>query len=212
MVIRALIFANNKKEALSKANHIFQELIDLDHAFDYYTLFNDNSSKTSGKARWGSYPVVAELKDLDNWKNRLMFALIDNKSPLNKSKEDDKAWNILIDGIIAYKNELINHLNHIRKGLGEYTNEDFWEVDKKKEDKIRLKNNNACLDIDGIKHYMYSVGKYSGPNVWLYDQDGEGIRDMHHLTNVLERWKSLSNGGKDYINKKLYIVPADVHF
>ena len=54
-----------------------------------------------------------------------------------------------------------------------------------------------------LQYDFYAVGEYIGSNVWLYDDDGEGIKTREHLNSALYEW----NEGKG-----VYVVPADVHY
>jgi len=60
---------------------------------------------------------------------------------------------------------------------------------------------------DWLQYHFKSAGDYYGESVWLYDGDGEGIKDREHLDNVLNKW-----GNKHYKDLNVYIVPADVHY
>jgi hypothetical protein len=61
-------------------------------------------------------------------------------------------------------------------------------------------------------HRFHRVGEYKGPGTYLYDQDGEGIRDKQHLERVLDRWEDLYEDENPYEDQDLYVVPADVHY
>jgi len=61
---------------------------------------------------------------------------------------------------------------------------------------------------DWLQYHFKSVGDYRGESVWLYDHDGEGIKDRRHLNNVLNKW----GNEREYMDKKVYVVPADVHY
>ena len=58
-----------------------------------------------------------------------------------------------------------------------------------------------------LQYHFKSVGDYIGESVWLYDNDGEGIKYREHLNNVLNKWDNA-----EYKDMKVYIVPADVHY
>jgi hypothetical protein len=68
---------------------------------------------------------------------------------------------------------------------------------------------------DFFRHRAYSLGKYSGSTIWLYDNDGEGIQKKSHLDNALNKWKCLyEDEGKPnpYRTLSIYLVLADVHY
>jgi len=54
----------------------------------------------------------------------------------------------------------------------------------------------------------YSIGQYSGSFIWLYDNDGEGIRDIEHLKEALTKWGNKS----EYEDLDVWVVPVDVHY
>lgn len=63
------------------------------------------------------------------------------------------------------------------------------------------------------RYYCNQIGKYTGSSIWLYDQDGEGIRNRGHLNDVLTGWPNLRDKQKGpTYTEKLWVVPADVHF
>lgn len=55
-----------------------------------------------------------------------------------------------------------------------------------------------------FRYHCHCIGEYRGSDVWLYDDDGEGIRDREHLRLVLTSWNEN--------RENIYVVPADVHF
>tara|TARA_R100001082_G_scaffold105683_1_gene77963 strand:+ start:194 stop:688 length:495 start_codon:yes stop_codon:yes gene_type:complete len=77
----------------------------------------------------------------------------------------------------------------------------------------KITENKSALEIiKSLKHnhlqYHYkSIGDYRGSGVWMYDNDGEGIKSRKHLDNVINKW-----GANEYRDKDIYIVPADVHY
>ena len=65
-----------------------------------------------------------------------------------------------------------------------------------------LLNNDPMLQYD-----FFSIGDYNGASCWLYDDDGQGIKNRDHLNNTLNKWNDDELKGLD-----VYIVPADVHY
>lgn len=64
------------------------------------------------------------------------------------------------------------------------------------------------------RYHCYQLGRYRGPAVWMYDQDGEGIRDPAHLEHVLTKWCCLHEDKgqpNPYDSLEIWVVPADVH-
>lgn len=50
------------------------------------------------------------------------------------------------------------------------------------------------------RHAFYKVGSYEGPEIFLYDEAGDGVRTRRRLETIV-------TGGED-----LWVVPADVHY
>jgi len=181
MVIRAIVYAKTEDEALKKARKIFEQLCETE--FDYFTLFNDDTSTVSGKARWGELPVVAKAD----------------------SKEGKR---LIAEGMEATKREFLDSVAKIKNSLEKYSAEELFEMEGFSEED---------LDKFGIdfRHNCYRAGMYRGYLIWLYDDDGEGIRTPKHLKRVLEKWKSIyEDKGKEnpYKDLDIWVVPADVHF
>jgi hypothetical protein len=181
-VIRAIVYADNKEEALDKAKGVFERLCGEDgHTFDYFTTFDDNSSEMSGPARWGKLPVVA----------------------LANSKEGKK---LIDDGMKWIRQTYMENLQKAKEMIKNYSDEELFEekiLDSKTQVVQRLTNTNHNLSM--ARYYFYCVGEWKGSNIWLYDNDGEGIRNSGHLKDVLNKWG-------EHKDKKVYVVPADVHY
>lgn len=58
-----------------------------------------------------------------------------------------------------------------------------------------------------VRPWFNKIGAHKGPSVYLYDDDGEGIRSEWHLKGVLEKWRS-----PQHAKLNIYVVPADVHY
>jgi len=57
MVIRAIVYANNKKEAVSQAEDVFEGLVERT-TFDYYQMFDKEDKWGGAKERWGNYSIA----------------------------------------------------------------------------------------------------------------------------------------------------------
>ena len=116
-------------------------------------------------------------------------------------KVNTKAGKAMIAwGFKATKDEFLKHMKRIRAGVTAWTDEAIMEE----------------LDIPGIpiedtpylvRHSMNCAGRYEGPSIWQYDQDGSGIRTQHTLDKVLDNYGDPLKKGE-----ALYVVPADVHY
>lgn len=76
-------------------------------------------------------------------------------------------------------------------------------------------------DPDMVRYYMHRAGEYVGPSIQLYDNDGGGIRDRHHLKNALDKWQSalyahpssqLYGQPNPAGGMSVWVVTADVHY
>jgi len=66
-----------------------------------------------------------------------------------------------------------------------------------------------------FRYACYHIGAYKGADIWLYDDDGEGIQNRDHLNNVLTKWKVIYEDKgieNPYRDCNIWVVPADVHF
>lgn len=185
-VIRIICYAKNKKEAREKAEEILNEnLVRNGEPFDYGTFFDEDSSG-SGKNRWGNLPVVA----------------------LADSKEGKK---LIDEGMKFTKDEFIKNVKEVREMINFYSDEELFEenvVDVKKKilESLQDKKDKVSLGISFFKHYCFCLGEYKGTDIYVYDNDGEGIRTTKHLKSTLNKWNSAN-----YKDLKVFVVPVDVH-
>ena len=167
MTIRAIVYAENKNNAVSQAEGVFTRLVERD-TFDYYSLFGEGAEDI-----WGDRIVASKYK----------------------TKEGKK---LVKDGWDFTYRDTKEYFKKVKKILKKYKNVDDF------------------LDGDTFdRWYLYKLGAYEGSSLWLYDDDGSGIRDEKHLNNVLDKWKHLyedKNINNPYKNKDIWVVPADVHF
>jgi hypothetical protein len=193
MIIRAIVFANNKKEALEQARAVFERLCIDQRPFDYFETFEEESKfSVCGTGRWGrmgnkkksmgvfevNKKTIEKLK-----KEKFMKAINYNQ----RGKEEELAFGLIYDGLYFCWKSFKESIGKIKEGIKKYNmkelfeEKDYW-----------------------FKYFCHCAGQYQGSNVWLYDNDGEGIRDKKHLVNALNKW-----GKKD--KRKIYVIPADVH-
>jgi hypothetical protein len=108
----------------------------------------------------------------------------------------DPGAKIIADGMAATKRDFMEALARIRKALGKYNDEELFTGEAK---------NKGTLELGMFRYDCHAAGQYAGSNVWLYDQDGAGIRDDKHLARVLAKWGAVNTN-------EVYVVCADVHF
>lgn len=181
-LIRIICYAKDEKEAREKAEDILDNrLVGDGRAFDYGNFFDVKSATD----RWGKLPVIV--------------------------KADSKVGKKLIaDGLKYTQDEIKEKLKKIRELLAKYSDEELVVeevLDTKKRILESLEDNkNSKSELDMFKYYANCVGRYDGAGVYLYDNDGEGIRTEKHLKNVLNKWDS-----KDYEGQEIFVVPCDCH-
>jgi len=101
MVIRAIVYSEDDKNALAQAKDIFETLVEHEH-FDYYVTFDMDGHKVSGKDRWGNLPIVA--------------------------RTDSEEGNELIEkGMKNTKEEFLSNMGKIRTQLKDKTDEQLFE-------------------------------------------------------------------------------------
>lgn len=103
MVIRAIVYAKTKEEAMKKAHEVFSTLAGEDgQPFDYYTTFDDTEAKVSGRARWGAIPYCVQASS-------------------KTGKE------LIKQGMQATYREFIKNMKIIRKVLAKQSNRQIFE-------------------------------------------------------------------------------------
>ncbi|MBC7219284.1 MAG: hypothetical protein H5T49_04040 [Hadesarchaea archaeon] len=181
MLIAAIVEATDETDALNVAKRVFDDLVDA-RKFDYYNTFDDEDARS----RWGELPAAANIKSRDG--KQLLQELMN-----------------------ATKAELFENLATIRGFLQEYSDDDVWDggdfnvLSTEKKVYRTLKSGGKKGFAESVRDFRYcclNVGRHSGPSVYVYDENGNGIRDLTELKYILEAKHE----------DKLWIVPADVHF
>ena len=103
--------------------------------------------------------------------------------PLAESKDGKKS---ISQAMESTKDCFLRHLKEVRDYLHTYSDNELLDEGKN----VWFRYTCRCL------------GEYVSPNVFLYDSDGEGILNKKHLRNALTKRPF----------KKVYVVPADVHY
>lgn len=87
-----------------------------------------------------------------------------------------------------------------------YTEDEFDYAFKGIKESIDKPRAELMADFGSFRSWCYIIGQYNGSSVWLYDNDGCGIRCVETLGRVLNKWDS-----DEYKDLNVYVVPADVH-
>ena len=133
------------------------------------------------------------------WGDRVAVTLADS--------EDGKE--LIQQGLKWTREEFVESLDKIRIELNKFTLEELFE-----ERKIVFNGEDIPTD-DMFKYYLHKCGQYDGGATYLYDNDGEGIRNTRHLEDTLDKWKCVYEDKKQknpYDKLNVYVVPADVHY
>lgn len=112
------------------------------------------------------------------------------------ARADSKEGKYLIkDGMAATKREFMRALAEIKKGIEKYSDEELFSK--------------RC---DMWRYYAHNAGQYDGTSIWLYNDDGSGIRTPQDLENVLNKYESIyKNEPNPHADEHVWIIPADVH-
>jgi hypothetical protein len=134
--------------------------------------------------------IVGEYKPFD-------YHCMDDSSHWNLKDsvllaDSEKGKTFIKESFEQQKEEFKRNLEKIRQGITKYSNEELLE----EKDGMR----------GMFKYFCFAVGKYRGSGIYLYDHEGEGIRNTEHLNNVLAKWNK-----KEYDNLKVYVVLVDAH-
>ena len=184
MVIKVLVYATSENDALGEARRVLNNLCGDYKEFDFYNTFDDGWATR----RWGELPKAIRVCG--------DFGLEKCDTCAERFQCYTNQMNSMLEeSMLATKQEFLKNLGEIKKCITIYNDDQLFED-------------------DDFKWRCHQAGQYKGSCVYLYDQDGEGIRDNEHLKNVLSKW-ACNHGGKpdpELEDKSVFIVPADVHY
>ena len=181
MIIRAIVYSDNKEDALEKGKEVINNMCDENGKFDYATFFDEGENGISGVSRWGEIPPVCEVT----------------------SEEGKK---LIKEGFDATKGNFYDNMLKIRQTISKYKDLELFEekvMDNKTQVVNALTNDkNKDYELHMFRYYCNCVGQYDGSEIFLYGNDGEGIRTSDQLKRTLEEYNE---------GKKVWVVCADVH-
>jgi len=186
MIIKAIVYAENKEDALGKARTVFEGLTREGRTFDYYQMFDKSSGNFSGDGRWGEM----------------------SNCVLASSKEGRE---FIGEGMRWTYEEFKEHLEEVKAAINAYPAHVLFE----ERCKSAKSGSDEKLDLSLFRFKCYKLGQYSGDAIYLYDGEGSGIRSFRHLKDVLSKYAdSYEKRGKKnpYENLLVWVVPADVHY
>ncbi len=112
----------------------------------------------------------------------------------------------------ATKHSIMEHIKKVKEMINFYSDEELFEEevkDTKKKIILSLeedKGEKIEQSLSMFRYYCNCLGEYEGTEIFLYDNEGSGIRETKHLKNALNKWDN-----KDYQKLGVFIIPIDVH-
>lgn len=181
MLIRALVYANSKDEALSEARDVFDQL--TDHGpFDYYTMFDTTGTAVSGRSRWGP------------WMKEEYGEIVD------AARADSDVGEHLIEQAWQYTaEEFEDSIEAVREALDTFSNEEIREEEgdaflvRYKFYKIGMHRGSAI--------YLYD---HDAEGIRRREQ-------LDNVLNKWESTYADKDKPNPYADKDVWVVPADVH-
>jgi hypothetical protein len=93
-------------------------------------------------------------------------------------------------------------MTRIRKCLKLYSDEAIMEEGR---DQSGVQPRDDFLML--ARHHMHNAGTFRGPHIWIYNEHGEGIRSKFDMWGLTHNYGNPTPAGK-----KLWVIPADVHY
>ena len=121
-----------------------------------------------------------------------------NIIPIAKA-DSPEGQELIEEGMKFTLQEANEALNSIRRNIVKFTNAELIEENQKD---------------DMFRYRCYCVGKYWGSGIYLYDHNGQGIRNNGDLENALSKWACVYekySKPNPYEKDDIWVVPADVH-
>ena len=113
--------------------------------------------------------------------------------PLVCKADSPRGKKLIKKGMDATKKYFMEDLAEIRRLLNEYTDDELFENGK-------------------TRVFAEAIGREKGDRVFLYDEDGQGIRTPRYLTDVLTKFSRAYKDDKNpYKDKEVWAVPVKVH-
>jgi hypothetical protein len=145
--------------------------------------------------------------------DRLIPQPFDYFTILGTYRADSKQGKELIETRIEYTwTGFKDTLKKIRLILATMTDEEIFE---QRMEKSSAGDGSPDFLPSLVRYYFYQIGQYQGSETWLYDNDGEGIRNREHLKNVLDKWEEAlkeSQRPNPYTDLNIWVTIADVHY
>lgn len=99
------------------------------------------------------------------------------------------------------KDDFLDYIKKVRRALGFFSDEELYsgKLDNKKKVKEKflaiLKDDKEITkELYMFRHYGYCVGQYIGHTIWIYDNEGNGVRnekELSYLEGLENKWIAL---------------------
>ena len=186
MDIAIIVYAKDKEDAFAEAERVVQILTEGEApSLAYYTMHQD-----------------------------------DHPALLAASEE---GRTLIQERMASTRRDLFHNLDQIRYGLLHLSNEEIWaNIDKRNTGIPGLKMrgdagnefvSDTALSSSFLRYLFQCAGAYVGSDVYIYDYEGDGIRDEEHLRDALDKWKSSPGerppSAQRRLGDQVWIVPAE---
>ena len=105
--------------------------------------------------------------------------------------DDDRILDLLKENHTATKRAFMCNAQKVLDAIKDKTPEEMWNIEN-----------------DMWKYYTYQIGKYEGSDIFVYDDNGEGIRDDGHFRRVITKY----NDSEYLKDMKVFVLFQDMHY
>jgi hypothetical protein len=126
---------------------------------------------------------------------------LDGEPPVMKASSK-KGQEMIATFMDVTKKDFMRQLRNLRKSLAVMTDEEVYA------------QRHPGEISDDVRFAAYHVGMWKGPGIFLYDNDGEGIREPGHLKDTIEKWPTLTDRStRSRLDSAgdVWVVTADAH-
>lgn len=125
--------------------------------------------------------------------------------------DSDDGKRVLEELLKCTREELFENVEKISNGLKVLTADDLWHNTARGDD-IPPEERSLEYEPSMFRYFCSKLGEYKGPSINLYDNDGEGIRDLDHYKSVMSGWDKTYSSDNPYKDLLIWLVLADIHY